>query len=92
MAKRADLTEYGYRKSRALFLADHDVCHICGHPGANVIDHVIPVAAGAHPRDQDNWAPAHGITKCPTCGRNCNGEKGATPSASRLNTSRDWYA
>ncbi|MET8172837.1 HNH endonuclease [Streptomyces clavifer] len=92
MAGRTDLTSYAYRKARARFLADNDVCHICGHPAANVIDHVRPVAAGADPRDQDNWAPAHGVTKCPTCGRNCNGTKGATTTGPRLVTSRDWYA
>ncbi|MFJ8844335.1 HNH endonuclease [Streptomyces cyaneofuscatus] len=92
MAGREDLTAYDYRKARAAFLATSDICHICGHPAADVIDHVTPVAAGADPRDQDNWAPAHGINRCPTCGRNCNGEKGSTTTAPRLLTSRDWYA
>ncbi|WP_406241212.1 HNH endonuclease [Streptomyces anulatus] len=92
MAGRQDLTSYGYRKGRAAFLAANDVCHICGHPAADVIDHVTPVAAGADPRDRDNWSPAHGVKRCPTCGRNCNGSKGATVAAPRLNTSRDWYA
>ncbi|MFC9247761.1 HNH endonuclease [Streptomyces sp. NPDC057136] len=92
MADRDDLTAYGYRKARAAFLAANDVCHLCGHPGANVVDHVTPVTAGADPEDQDNWAPAHGITRCPTCGRNCNGEKGANTNTPRLVTSRDWYA
>ncbi|MFE4330155.1 HNH endonuclease [Streptomyces sp. NPDC056831] len=91
MAKRADLTNHGYRKARARFLADNDICHICGHPAANVIDHINPVARGADPRDEDNWAPAHGVTRCPTCGRNCNGEKGANTHVTSLNTSRDWY-
>ncbi|MFF3127220.1 HNH endonuclease [Streptomyces sp. NPDC057908] len=91
MAGRSDLTAYGYRKARARFLAESDVCHICGHTGADVVDHVAPVASGADPRDTDNWAPAHGVKRCPTCGRNCNGEKGATTAAPHLNTSRDWY-
>lgn len=92
MSGRSDLTAYGYRKGRAQFLADNDVCHICGHPAADVIDHVRPVASGADPRDRDNWAPAHGVKRCPTCGRNCNGTKGARTNTPRLNTSRDWYA
>ena len=92
MGKRADLTAYGYRKRRAAFLAESDVCHLCGHPGADVVDHITPVAAGADPGDQDNWAPAHGVRRCPTCGRNCNGEKGSSTAAPRLPTSRDWYA
>ena len=91
MGKRHDLTAYGYRKGRAQFLADHDVCHLCGHPAADVIDHAVPVAAGADPEDRDNWRPAHGVNRCPTCGRNCNGSKGAG-AAPRLVTSRDWYA
>jgi hypothetical protein len=94
VAGRKDLTEYGYRKARAAFLADNDVCHICGHAGADTVDHVRAVAAGANPRDRDNWAPAHGVHGCATCGRKCNTEKGDKPAAAvtRLATSRDWYA
>lgn len=91
MAGRSDLTNYGYRKARAQFLADNDVCHICGHVEADVIDHIRSVASGANPRDRDNWAPAHGVKRCPTCGRNCNGEKGASAQVKSLTTSRDWY-
>jgi 5-methylcytosine-specific restriction endonuclease McrA len=92
MADRRDLTTYQYRKARARLLAESDVCHLCGHPGADVVDHVIPVASGADPEDTSNWLPAHGVRRCPTCGRNCNGEKGARARTSGLSTSRDWYA
>jgi hypothetical protein len=92
VASRRDLTSYAYRKQRARLLAESDVCHICGHGAADVIDHRVPVARGGDPLDPDNQAPAHGINRCPTCGRNCNGEKGAAAQASRLVTSRDWYA
>ncbi|MEV6571857.1 HNH endonuclease [Streptomyces sp. NPDC051577] len=92
MAKRTDLTTYEYRKARAAFLAASDVCHLCGHAGADVVDHAIPVARGANPCDTDNWRPAHGVHRCPTCGRNCNGEKGASSQVKGLKTSRDWYA
>ncbi|MCX4546927.1 hypothetical protein [Streptomyces sp. NBC_01565] len=34
MGKRHDLTTYAYRKQRARLLAESDVCHLCGHPGA----------------------------------------------------------
>ncbi|MFD7860966.1 HNH endonuclease [Streptomyces sp. NPDC059783] len=91
MAGRSDLTEYGYRKARARFLAASDVCHLCGHPAADTVDHITPVARGGAPDDPANWAPAHGVNRCPTCGRNCNGEKGDRPHTSVLTTSRDWY-
>lgn len=91
MAKRTDLTEYTYRKARARFLAEQDVCHLCGHAGADTVDHVIPVSKGADPADRDNWLPAHGVNGCPTCGRRCNSEKGDRQAAA-FRTSRDWYA
>lgn len=93
MPGRIDLTTYAYRKARALFLAGNDICHLCGHAAADVVDHITPVSRGGDPADQDNWAPAHGINRCPTCGRNCNGEKSDKPAqAAAPNTSRDWYA
>ncbi|MFE2352220.1 HNH endonuclease [Kitasatospora cineracea] len=92
MAGRRDLTSYRYRKQRARLLAESDICHLCGHPGADVADHLLPVSRGGDPYDPDNQAPAHGINRCPTCGRNCNGEKGDRARPEALNTSRDWYA
>ncbi|MCX4780068.1 HNH endonuclease [Streptomyces sp. NBC_01264] len=91
MPKRHDLTTYAYRKQRARLLAESNVCHLCGHPGADVVDHVRPVSRGADPEDTSNWLPAHGVKRCPTCGRNCNGEKGAATRTAGLKTSRDWY-
>lgn len=39
-------------------LAQNDVCYICGKPGADSIDHVIPLAKGG--RDViSNLRPAH---------------------------------
>jgi hypothetical protein len=32
-----------YRRLRALILAASDICHLCGHPGADSIDHLYPV-------------------------------------------------
>lgn len=63
----------------ARILAASDVCHICGHGGADAVDHVVPL----HPRaggmqgteDAANLRPAHHDTSCPTCGRKCNREK-----------------
>jgi 5-methylcytosine-specific restriction endonuclease McrA len=94
MAGRADLTSYDYRKVRARILAESDVCIVCGHTGADETDHVIPVSKGGAKTDPDNLAPIHGINKCPTCLRNCNGEKSNKPlsEVTRLVTSVDWFA
>lgn len=53
-------------------LAGSDVCHICGHPGADAVDHVVPLARGGSDTDLLNLQPAHHNTPCPTCGRKCN--------------------
>ncbi|MCZ4099854.1 HNH endonuclease [Streptomyces sp. H39-C1] len=91
MTGRKELTSYAYRKVRAQLLAESDVCHWCGHSGADAADHLIPVAAGGAKLDPDNLAPIHGVNGCPTCGRKCNNEKGANTHAVRLVTSQDWY-
>ncbi len=64
-------------------LAASDVCHICGHPGSDAIDHVSPLgratsAAEAKRLDEDlnNLKPAHHDVPCPTCGERCNRTKG----------------
>lgn len=53
-----------------------DTCHICGHPGSDVLDHITPKARGGTD-DPTNLAPAHHNNECPTCGHRCNREKGA---------------
>jgi 5-methylcytosine-specific restriction endonuclease McrA len=55
-------------------LAASNVCHICGHPAADAIDHVIALARGGT-EDDTNLAPAHHDVPCPTCGKRCNREK-----------------
>ena len=71
-SKRVVPTDWPKRKARAL--RDHaGRCHICGHPGAEQVDHVLNVARGGT-HEPSNLAPAHGLP-CPTCGRKCHTEK-----------------
>jgi len=49
----------GWRKTRILVIArDKGTCHICGHSGANSVDHVIPHARGGSD-DMANLKAAH---------------------------------
>jgi 5-methylcytosine-specific restriction endonuclease McrA len=57
-------------------LAASDVCHICGHKGADEVDHVEPLSRGGS-EDPSNLRPAHGAKPCETCGATCNRSKGA---------------
>ena len=50
-----------WQKLRRLILDADDTCHICHHPGADTVDHLVPIAAGGDPHDPDNLAPAHRI-------------------------------
>ncbi len=56
-----------YRKARLKILAADDTCHLCGLPGANTLDHVLPVARGGT-NAEENLRPAHST---------CNKRKGA---------------
>lgn len=47
------------------------ICHLCGHPGADAADHVVPLAQGGSDT-VDNLRPAHHFEPCPTCGIKCN--------------------
>jgi 5-methylcytosine-specific restriction endonuclease McrA len=94
MAGRPDLATYEHRKQAKQILAQSTICILCGHPGSDAIDHVIPVDKGGDPVALDNKAPIHGVTGCPICARKCNSEKGnkLLTQVKRLKTSRDWYA
>ena len=59
-------SERRWRNLRVAILAQSDVCHLCGKPGADTIDHVIPVALGGDQWDPTNLRPAHG-RKRPGC-------------------------
>lgn len=69
------------RKVANVISAHAGICHLCLHPGALQIDHVIPFA-----ETQDdsigNLRPVHGTAgkqknPCPVCGLNCNNIRGA---------------
>lgn len=68
------------RRRNQRILAASDVCHICGHPGADAVDHVVSLARGGRDHD-DNLAPAHHTVSCPTCGEKCNRVKSDKPFA-----------
>ena len=58
-------------------LAVSTVCWLCGHEGADAVDHKIPVALRPDLADDlSNLAPAHHFADCPECGRKCNRVKG----------------
>lgn len=47
------------QRMHAAVLEEHDhICHICGKPGADVVDDVIPLSEGGAPTEA-NKRPAH---------------------------------
>ena len=80
-----------YRRVRRALLARDSTCWLCGHGGADTLDHVIPVAqAPGLAKDPTNLRPAHGVAGCPTCGHRCNQERGQAPPARTTTRSRSW--
>lgn len=79
MAEPGSSTEWGGRRVRPftqLVLETYGTtCWLCGFPGANSVDHVIPRSKGGALYDVANAAPAH---------RRCNysrGDRDATDAA-----------
>ncbi|MDP9418988.1 MAG: HNH endonuclease [Actinomycetota bacterium] len=62
--QRAAYNDPSYQAARQVLRGA--TCHLCGQPGADTIDHVVPLAAGGA-NVASNWAPAH---------RSCNSRKG----------------
>lgn len=65
-------------------------CHLCGHDGADQADHILPLSL--YPELDgvlSNYAPAHGVKGCPTCGEKCNQVKG-NGTVTRPRASRSW--
>lgn len=71
-----------YRRNRAIILAKSDICHLCGLPGADTADHVIPYADGGTD-DIGNLRPAH---------EQCNKSRGrkSIEEAGILRVSFEW--
>ena len=77
--KRRTAADYLHPKKQARILAAHGhVCHLCGHPDAEQVDHLVPWAEWQRTdlsvHDPTNLRPAHGHP-CPTCGRRCHDDK-----------------
>ena len=86
------------------FLAAHPICWLCGHPGADQIDHDPPVSKAPWlAYDRAHWRPAHGVRGCPLCPptvssdkrrhgqpRRCNQAKGDRPAQPSSPRSRRW--
>ena len=54
-----------YKKNRAILLAGSPDCALCGGPGADTADHIIPKMHGGGD-ELDNLQPAHG-----SCNSHC---------------------
>jgi len=76
---------------RGLVLAEYgDTCHLCGHPGADTVDHIIPRSRGGTD-DLDNLRPAH--LSCNSARRDValsSWHREHRPSARRAAPSREW--
>lgn len=77
------------RLAGVVFAERGRVCHLCGMPGADTLDHIVPRSRGGLD-DLDNLAPAH---------KSCNSSRGAMslkdwrelhPIPQRANPSRNW--
>ena len=84
MARRGSTRRW--RQLRAAILTTTDTCWICGQPGADQIDHVIPIAQRPDLEyDLANLRPAHGMKR-----PGCVGNLARTPRRQKPNRSRDW--
>lgn len=52
------MSTWAFRQTRARILKHNDTCWICGKPGADSVDHVIPRSQGGTD-EPTNLRPAH---------------------------------
>ena len=80
MTKRSDPRRTKrWQTIRQQILAADDTCHICNTPGADSVDHLVPLSKGGEPFDPDNLAPAHNI-----CNKRRSDNPQVFPQAPRL--------
>jgi 5-methylcytosine-specific restriction endonuclease McrA len=48
-----------WQRIRKQILVENDICWLCGHPGADSVDHVVPIRKGGEAYDLANLRPAH---------------------------------
>ena len=71
---------------RRAILAESDICWLCGKPGADTVDHVVPVSVAPWLElEPSNLRPAHG-RKRPGCIGNYGRGNGSRVSSK----SREW--
>lgn len=68
----------------AVFARDGDVCHVCGRPGADEVDHLD--AGDDH--SLDNLAPIHGRRTRLRCHSAKSGSEGGRAAAARRPSTR----
>lgn len=61
-----------------ILIRDNYVCYICGKPGADEVDHVIPAVRGGS-EDDENLAAAHGACHHRKTGSQSRGGTRARP-------------
>jgi 5-methylcytosine-specific restriction enzyme A len=74
-AARGTTTERGLgwsyqRKRQRILERDRFVCALCGHPGADSVDHVVPRSRGGS-NDDSNLRAAHAHCNASRGARNC---------------------
>lgn len=73
-----------FKRLRRRVLEESNICWLCGQPGADTVDHIVPRSVAPHLGEElANLAPAH---------RGCNSSRGArAPESVRpLPASRGW--